>query len=272
MARLGGHPLAQDPRWVRVDGGRSDGRVTGYECFLPVVGARFGRLLVGQLEGRGKLARVACRCDCGGRWEGEPRALRRGRVQCAGCGYAKSGKARAKWTDLFPDRAVRSAWLHRYTGIVSRCYDPNHRAYPNYGGRGIKLYGPWKRDRRKFFEYVVASFPNYAQLGLDLDRIDNDRGYEPGNLRLTSRSENCANKRNTTTLECAGETLTFSEFWSRYCPEWHRNAIQHHFDRGRSPEWVVAHYRATRGGMGPAELWAESPFRRAYLGGAGDRP
>lgn len=137
-------------------------------------------------------------------------------------------------------------WCHRYTGMVSRCYDPNHRAYPNYGGRGIRVCAQWKRDRRKFFEYALT-LPGYDQLGLDMDRIDNDRGYEPGNLRLVSRGENSNNRRSTVYLKFRGEELTFSEFWSRFCPDWHRNAIQHHFDMGRSPEWVVDRYRATRG-------------------------
>lgn len=248
MAGRSGDVVAQDPRWHLVANRERDQLGRQGHVALPRDGARFGLLVVVSSDPNGKRSRVVCACDCGGSWTGEPRALRRGLDRCPECGWKAGGAKRQKWADLFPDPAVRSAWTHRYTGMVSRCCDPNHAAYPNYGGRGIKVYGPWKRDRRKFFEYVLT-LPRFDEPGLDLDRIDNDRGYEPGNLHLVSRSQNCSNRRGSVCVEVGGERLAFSDFWSRFCPEWHRNAIQHHLDRGRSGDWIVAHYRRTRGGV-----------------------
>lgn len=239
-----------DPRWELVACDRRDALGRLYHVAVPRRGARFGGLVVLEVLSKGKGGRVRCRCDCEGEWVGEFRALRRGKSRCAPCGIKRPDQAR-KHADLFPDRAVRELWSRRYTCIVGRCYDPNHRAYPNYGGRGIRLYGPWKRDRRKFFEYC-AGLPRAHELGLDIDRIDNRRGYVPGNLRLVTRSENTRNTRATVFLDYEGERLSFARFWERFCPDWHRNAIQHHLDRGRSPEWIVARYRAQRGSVGPA--------------------
>ena len=245
MAGRSGDVVAQDPRWELVANRERDELGRQNHVALPRDGARFGSLVVLRSVADGKRSRVTCRCDCGGEWTGEPRQLRRGPGRCGACGHKKPDMARRN-ADLFPDPVVRAAWGHRYSGMVSRCYDPDHAAYPNYGGRGITVHKPWLRDRRKFFEFALT-LDGWALPNLDLDRIDNERGYEPGNLRLVSRSESSSNRRATVFLTFEGVELPFAEFWSRFCPEWHRNAITHHLDRGRSPEWIVAHYRATRG-------------------------
>lgn len=47
-----------------------------------------------------------------------------------------------------------------------------------------------------------------------IERIDNNRGYEPGNCRWASMAEQAKNKRNTHFLTFAGITLCVSE-WAR---------------------------------------------------------
>lgn len=52
---------------------------------------------------------------------------------------------------------------------------------------------------------------------LEIDRIDNDCGYERGNLRWSTHSENNLNKRNTFKVEYDGKTIPFVTFVQQYC-------------------------------------------------------
>lgn len=75
--------------------------------------------------------------------------------------------------------------------INQRCYNPNDPSYHRYGARGITNY--WVDDRPGFVAYI------YEHLGerppnMSLDRINNDRGYEPGNLRWATRRTQLLNR------------------------------------------------------------------------------
>lgn len=66
--------------------------------------------------------------------------------------------------------------------------------YEHYGARGIRIYAAWLADRRAFLAHLVT-LDGWDVPSLELDRIDVNKGYEPGNLRFVSRSENLRNKR-----------------------------------------------------------------------------
>src|SRR5256885_1230312 len=67
--------------------------------------------------------------------------------------------------------------------MKGRCSSRTHRDYLNYGGRGIFVCERWK-----FFENFLADMgPRPA--GLELDRINNEGNYEPGNCRWANRAE-----------------------------------------------------------------------------------
>jgi len=80
--------------------------------------------------------------------------------------------------------------------MLGRCNNPNHHAYPSYGGRGIKICKTWRHFSN--FAKFIMTLPGWnlvRELGLQMDRIDNDGDYEPGNIRLTSSKENAGNRR-----------------------------------------------------------------------------
>lgn len=90
----------------------------------------------------------------------------------------------------------RHPLYHIWNGIVSRCENESNPSYRNYGGRGISLSEDF-RDPATFFEYIssLPEFEDREARSLQLDRIDNNRGYEKGNLRWVTAKVNSSNKR-----------------------------------------------------------------------------
>jgi hypothetical protein len=60
--------------------------------------------------------------------------------------------------------------------------------------------------RRGSIKFVKWALANGYKSGLDIDRIDNTKGYGPDNCRFTTRRENCRNKSNNVLMSYAGET------------------------------------------------------------------
>lgn len=103
--------------------------------------------------------------------------------------------------DPFPEY---EAWR----SIRGRCLNPNDQAYPSYGGRGITICDDW-RDSFPAFLRDVGPRPSAEH---SIDRIDNNQGYEPGNVRWSTRTEQGRNKRNNHLLTLNGETRCVSEW------------------------------------------------------------
>lgn len=166
----------------------------------PGIGDRFGELtVVGIDQGVcGGLRNVICQCSCGA--DPHPVAvsnLRKGAsTRCPKCARLAAGKSRNKlyygYQDVVPDDGHRTRLLNRIAACHGRCFNPKDRGYPNYGGRGVTV--EWGRDRRAFLAYLVT-LGGWDNPDLELDRINNDGNYAPGNLRFVTRSENASNKR-----------------------------------------------------------------------------
>lgn len=99
-----------------------------------------------------------------------------------------------------------SAWKN----MISRCAYPKHVWFKNYGGRGIGVCDEWRSD----FPAFLASVGKKPSPQHQLDRIDNEKGYQPGNVKWSTPLENSANRRASRFLEWNGRRETLSE-WSR---------------------------------------------------------
>ena len=79
--------------------------------------------------------------------------------------------------------------------MVARCSNPNDQSYSNYGARGIRVHPDWLADPRPFIAWVRANLGPAPSSAHTIDRIDNNRGYEPGNLQWATKSWQTINQR-----------------------------------------------------------------------------
>lgn len=92
--------------------------------------------------------------------------------------------------------------------MVRRCHNPNHKAYHNYGARGIRVCAEW-RDYRGFKAWAYTN--GYAE-GLTIDRIDNDDDYCSQNCRWATRKQQQNNRRCCVYIEHDGQKRTLTEW------------------------------------------------------------
>jgi hypothetical protein len=102
-------------------------------------------------------------------------------------------------------------WL-AWRNMRARCTNPNHQAWKNYGGRGITVAPGWAN--LDGFAPFLAHVGLRPGPGYELDRIDNSRGYEPGNVRWATCAENAKNKRTARLVEVDGVSRNLSD-WAR---------------------------------------------------------
>ncbi len=90
-----------------------------------------------------------------------------------------------------------------WRAMRQRCANPRSKGYRHYGGRGIRVCERWRESFDQFLSDV-----GFKPDGMSLDRIDNDRGYEPGNCRWVTQHEQMRNTRANRLLTIGDRTQT----------------------------------------------------------------
>ncbi|WP_215410423.1 HNH endonuclease [Escherichia coli] len=101
-----------------------------------------------------------------------------------------------------------------FIGMKTRCKKSNNNPRnKHYREKGITICDEWLNDSSKFIEWALN---NGYQEGLEIDRIDNDKGYSPDNCRWVTHAENMRNTCKTRMLTVNGETNTIHYFSEKY--------------------------------------------------------
>ena len=172
---------------------------------LPSIGHRSGKLAVtGYVRGvRGGVKALIVHCDCGGpEYTIDRQNFKNFKsTRCNLCAkQAALGKRYWKYAEAMPEDEHRTRLLNRLAAAITRCHTPSSKYYVHYGARGIQVFDGWRKDRAAFLSYV-RTLLGWDDPSLELDRIDTNKGYEPGNIRFVTRSANAANKRKIADLE-----------------------------------------------------------------------
>lgn len=130
-----------------------------------------------------------CRCQCG-------RTKQVRRKGLAGGGNYGCGNCNSRYI-------LRGIWK----GMIYRCYNPSIRVFYRYGGRGISVCDEWRGSFTAFAQYVgERPGPKYQ-----LDRINNDGNYEPGNVRWATPKQNCRNSSKVKNMLVNGRYMSVAE-------------------------------------------------------------
>lgn len=171
-----------------------------------ISGLHFGRWTVLRFLGReGTTSYWLCRCECGIETRVGARNLKNGTSTSCGCWMREKAAARNR-THGYAGRPEYQAW----EGLIARCTRVKHKSYANYGGRGITVCERW----RKFENFIVDVGPRpiSKRTPYTLERVDNSKGYEPGNVIWAIYKKQARNRRNNHLVTYSGETRCLAEF------------------------------------------------------------
>lgn len=154
-----------------------------------LTGKTFGRLTVLSFAGIAARKRAytwLCQCACGKTKTVISHCLRSGHTRSCGC--------------LSRDVCIERSTIHGMThtpefriwkAMISRCTNPKVKSYRDYGARGITVCDRWKNDFAAFHQ----DMGNRPSPELTLERVDNERGYEPDNVIWATRLSQNRNRR-----------------------------------------------------------------------------
>ena len=100
------------------------------------------------------------------------------------------------------DTATHKSW----DSAIGRCHRPNDPSFHKYGARGITVCDEWRESFLAFYKHMGE-----RPQGTSLDRIDNTKGYEPGNCRWATPVEQSRNRKSTLYVTLKGQRVRFMD-------------------------------------------------------------
>ena len=178
---------------------------------LNLIGNRYGKLVViskaeSKLIGSGKKFTMwLCQCDCGRTKEIMTASLVKGRTQSCGC-LQKGGAIRHGFSNKEKLYAI-------WRAIKKRCRLKSDPSYKHYGNCGIDVCEDWFNSYVSFRNWCLS---NGYKEGLTIDRIDNNKNYEPTNCRFVTMKEQSNNRNCVKKYEYKGKKYSVTELAEKF--------------------------------------------------------
>lgn len=119
-------------------------------------------------------------------------------------------------------KRLRRAWRN----MIRRCTVPTCKEWPNYGGRGITVCREWIDSFEAFEAHLgPRPFPDAS-----IDRIENDLGYVPGNVRWASREIQNRNYRRNVWIDTPEGRMVIGDAATRFGI--HPHTLHNRYHRG----------------------------------------
>ena len=172
-----------------------------------MIGYVFGKLTVLSECGRSKDKQkmYLCRCTCGNEVKVISGNLKKGNSTSCGCSRLKSCAIRMSKLNFRHGESNTKLWK-TWKGIIERTTLKTHTHYSRYGGRGITVCEEWLTYEN--FAKDVGQPPSERH---SIDRIDNDKGYFPGNVRWATMKEQSANRSTNIRVAIADQIVILSD-------------------------------------------------------------
>ena len=170
---------------------------------IDLTGQRFGRLTVLELDHKTTKTYWKCKCDCGNIVVVRSTCLLSGNTKSCKC-FAKEQAALKHTVHGFAKTKLYNTWR----GILKRTgckKGAKKRDKINYIDRGIDICDKW----HDFENFRNWSLNNGYKENLEIDRIDNNKGYSPENCRWVTHNKNMRNTRKTIKLPDGTPFLDF---------------------------------------------------------------
>lgn len=143
-----------------------------------------------------------CKCDCGTISIKHRNHLCAGTSKSCGC-WHKEVSAKMKYKHGLHKSPENQAWRD----MKARCYNKKLKNYHRYGGRGITVCKRWRNS----FENFLSDVGKRPGSNYSLDRIHNDKGYYPQNVKWSTTKEQANNKQRCKKYRHKGSFLTVTQ-------------------------------------------------------------
>jgi hypothetical protein len=147
---------------------------------------------------------VAARCECGKVFDTTWGARKRTKS----CGCLRPPPSRLKHGNCMKHSGKEPGTYTTWRAMKERCANDKNKMWLKYGGRGINVCERWMK-----FESFLEDM-GVRPSGHTIDRIDNDKGYEPGNCRWVLRARQNCNKSDNRMITLYGKTMCLAD-WCR---------------------------------------------------------
>jgi hypothetical protein len=165
------------------------------------------------------------RCRCGKTFVTSIGSVRSGSTKSCGCYKSEATSKRTK-----THGKSHAKIYHVWHNMMRRCHDETNKRFNDWGGRGITVAKEWHA-----FETFYSAVGDVPFDGAQIDRIDNSKGYEPGNIKWSTNTENNRNTRRTRWVTLNGKKMAVSEAAQKIGISRHK--LRHQLNR-MAPELV----------------------------------